>query len=173
MIVTEYSIRDIIKGMPEVLLNATTIVQPKFHWGDRKELNRYLQLMKGESYPLIWLLPSSENYEGNKSQSLTKECSFIIATRETRQSFFNNERYIYSFDVVLTRLTSFLIQGLTSSNITSRIGNNYEVLKLPNFSDDDLEANGTIDLLDAISLTINVRFTDNLKNLKPIIYERN
>tara|TARA_R110000782_G_scaffold152954_1_gene245523 strand:- start:2192 stop:2713 length:522 start_codon:yes stop_codon:yes gene_type:complete len=171
MIVVEHSIRDIIKGMPSLQINPTKSSLPKFHWGDKKELNRYIQVMKEGSYPLIWLLPSVNTYEGNTGQSVTKECSFIIATRETRQSLFNNERYLKSFDIVLNPLTANLIHGLTSSNITSRIGNNYETLNEPNYSEDDGESNGTIDLWDAVSLTINVRFTDNIKNLKSIIYD--
>jgi hypothetical protein len=171
MIVVEHSIRDIISGMPAIQINPSKSSLPKFHWGDKKELNRYIQAKKDSVYPLIWLLPSINTYEGNTSQSVTKECSFIIATRETRKALFNNERYLKSFDHVLNPLTANLIHGLTSSNITSRIGNDYETLNLPDYSDDDGETNGTIDLWDAISLTINVRFENNIKNLKPIIYE--
>ncbi|WP_340156245.1 hypothetical protein [uncultured Winogradskyella sp.] len=157
--------------MPAIQINSSKTSKPKFHWGDKRELNRYIQVMKEGSYPLIWLLPSINRYEGIGGQSVTKECSFIIATRETRKSLFNNERYLKSFDFVLNPLTSNLIHGLSSSNITSRIGNNHETLNEPNYSEDDGESNGTIDLWDAISLTINVRFTSNIKNLKPIIYE--
>lgn len=115
------------------------------------------------------VLPSTDNYEGALGQDLTKECSFIIATRETRQSLFNNERYKTSFDLVLQPLTDNLIHGLTVSNATSRIGDNWKILKLPNYSAES-EKNGTIDLWDAISLTIDVRFNSNLKCLNAINY---
>ena len=127
MIVAEHTVRDIIATIPAIQINASKLSKPKFHWGDEDELNRYVQLMKDNSYPLIWLLPSVDKYEGALGQDLIKECSFIIATRETRQAMFNNERY----------------------------------------------KNGTIDLWDAISLTINIRFNSNLKCLKSISYVNN
>ena len=127
MIVAEHTIRDIIATIPAIQINSNTLSKPKFHWGDADELNRYVQVMKEGSYPLIWLLPSPDNYEGATGQDLTKECSFIIATRETR---------------------------------------------LPNYSAES-EKNGTIDLWDAISLTIDVRFNSNLKCLNTISYVSN
>ena len=171
MIVSEHTIRDIVATIPQIRLNSGTTRYPKFHWGDEDELNRYVQIMKLDSYPLIWLLPSTDNYEGSTGQDLTKECNFIIATRETRQDLFNNERYKKSFDIILQPLTERLIHGLTVSSLTSRIGDNWKILKLPNYSAES-EKNGTIDLWDAISLTIDIRFNSNSKNcLNPINYD--
>lgn len=169
MIVVEHMIRAIIEMIPAIQLNPTLLANAKFHWGDEKELNRYVQLKKEDSYPLIWLLPSPDNYEGARGQEVIKECSFIIATRETRQELFNDERYIRSFDLVLQPLTDYLIHGLTVSTISDRIGNDWEIMKFPNYSAESLK-NGTIDLWDAIGLTINVRFKSNLQCLKPINY---
>tara|TARA_B110000902_G_scaffold98505_1_gene116515 strand:- start:426 stop:941 length:516 start_codon:yes stop_codon:yes gene_type:complete len=169
MIVVEHTIQKIVDTIPSIQINASLTTQPKFHWGDEDELNRYVQLMKDGSYPLIWLLPSPDKYEGSSRQDVVKECSFIIATRETRTDLFNNERYKKSFDIVLQPLTKNLIHGLSASNATSRIGDEWEIMKLPNYSAES-EKNGTIDLWDAIALTINVRFNSNLKCLKAIDY---
>jgi hypothetical protein len=169
MIVVEHTIQKIVDTIPSIQINSSLNTKPKFHWGDEDELNRYVQLMKDGSYPLIWLLPSSDKYEGSLGQDVVKECSFIIATRETRTDLFNNERYKKSFDIVLQPLTKNLIHGLSVSTITSRIGDEWEIMKLPNYSAES-EKNGTIDLWDAIALTINVRFSSNLKCLKAIDY---
>lgn len=169
MIVVEHSIKAIVDTIPLIALNQNVSVKPKFHWGDEKELNRYIQLKKEDSYPLIWLLPSSDNYEGVNGSEVVKECNFIIATRETRKELFNNQRYIKSFDLVLQPLTEYLIHGLTVSSITDRIGNEWEIQKFPNYSAQS-EENGTIDLWDVISLNINVRFKSNIKCLKSINY---
>lgn len=169
MIVVEHVIAKIIDTIPSIALNAEVSSKPKFHWGDEFELNRYIQLMKEESYPLIWLLPSPDKYEGSNGQEVVKECEFIIATRETRTDLFNNQRYINSFDLVLQPLTEKLIHGLTVSSITNRIGDEWEVTKFPNYSASS-EENATIDIWDAISLTISVRFNGGLKCLKPIFY---
>jgi hypothetical protein len=170
MIVVEDSLTEIIKYIPKVQINVSIASKAQFIWGDANELNRYIASKKSNSYPLIWLLPSEDIYEGSKGQTVDKECTFIIATRETRTDLLNAERYRNSFKWVLNPLTANLIHGLSSSNITSRSGEEYQILKLPNYSDDQIK-NGTIDLWDAISLKINIRFTNNVENLKPIIYE--
>lgn len=172
MIVVEYSIRDIIKGIPAIQINPNVLAFAKFHWGDEKELNRYIELKKIDSYPLIWLLPSTDEYndEGSHKESVVKDCSFVIATRETRVELFNDQRYLKTFEIVLNPLTDFLIQGLTKSNITARMSNKFEIFKHPNYSAASKE-NGTIDLWDAIKLDIQVRFKNNRLCLKTINYE--
>lgn len=171
MIVVEHVIRSIIDMIPEIELNPSVTQKAKFHWGDEKELNRYIKTKKDNSYPLIWLLPSEDSYEGaSKSQVVLKDCSFVIATRETRKDLFNDERYIKTFDLVLNPLTEKLIHGLTSSNITDRIGNDWTINRFPNYSADS-EENGTIDLWDAIRLDISIRFNQSVNCLRQINYE--
>lgn len=170
MIVTEHIIRAIVDTIPAMQLNADTLEKAKFHWGDEKELNRYIELKKDDSYPLIWLLPSADNYEGNTGQTVVKDCTFIIATRETRKELFNDQRYITTFDVVLNPLTDYLIHGLTASTITDRIGSFWEINKFPNYSAESAK-NGTIDLWDAVKLDIAVRFNGELQCLKQISYD--
>tara|TARA_R110000787_G_scaffold261374_1_gene366727 strand:+ start:6057 stop:6569 length:513 start_codon:yes stop_codon:yes gene_type:complete len=169
MIVTEYSIRDIIDMIPNIQINDSLSLKPKFHWGDEDELNRYIQLKKEDSYPLIWLLPSTDKYEGSRNQYVNKTCSFVIATREIRKELFNDERYIRTFDRVLNPLSAFLIKGLTDSNITDRIGTEFDLFKHPNYSAES-ESNGTIDIWDAVKLDIEIKFKDNLNCLKAINY---
>lgn len=168
MIVGEYVIRSIIDTFPLIQINPTTSLQPKFHWGDEAELNRYIKLKKEASYPLIWLLPSEDRYEGSRFQNLVKDCSFIIATRENRVELFNDQRYIKTFDLVLNPLQDYLVQGLTKSDISERVDNNFTIFKHPNYSAES-EANATIDIWDAIKLDITVRFKEG-KCLKPINY---
>lgn len=169
MIVAEHSIRDIVNLMPLIQMNPSLSLKPKFHWGDEQELNRYIELQKENSYPLIWLLPSVDNHNGSKYQKLDKECSFIIATRETRKELFNDQRYIKSFDLVLNPLADYLVHGLTTSNISERIENDFDLFKHPNYSAVS-EKNGTIDIWDAIKLDIKIRFKNNINCLKPIYY---
>ena len=108
MIITEYSIKSIVETIPAVVLNPTVTLTPRFHWGDEKELNRYIQMKKEDSYPLIWLLPSPDIYIGGRLQFVSKECSFVIATRETRTDLFNDQRYTKTFEHVLNPLVNLL-----------------------------------------------------------------
>lgn len=170
MIVTEHVIRAIIETIPGIDLSPTKLgITPKFHWGDEKELNRYIQKKGDNSYPLIWLLPSPDNHEGG-GQHATKSCSFIVATREMDQALYNDERYQLSFDIVLNPLTDYLIQGLTKSSLTSVVTREFVTTNFPNYSADS-ESNATIDKWDAKKLDIQVRFTDgNIQCLKSISY---
>lgn len=169
MIVTEHSIRAIVATIPTIRLNDDLSQQAKFHWGDEEELNRYIQLKKEDSYPLIWLLPSDDDYEGATGQEVVKECTFIIATREDDESLFNDQRYIKTYDLVLNPLVDYLIHGLTVSSISERIGNEWTIRKFPKYSAQSKD-NATIDLWDATRLIINIRFKGGLNCLKTIDY---
>lgn len=161
MIVVEHRIRDIVGTIPTIRLNEDQSSKPFFHWGDKKELNRWLKNKK-DAYPLIWLLPTSDDYI-DRGRAVNKVCEFIIATREKRKDLYNDQRYLKAFDVVLNPTTDKLIQGLTKSSISTMI-DDFTIFKFPNYSEAD--QNFTIELWDATKLTINMNFTDNcLKNI--------
>jgi len=166
MIVTEHNIRAIVGTIPSIQTSEGS-VSPSFHWGDKSELARYLKVKEDSVYPLIWLLPSSDDYSGN-GQQVDKDCVFIIATRETRENMFNDERYINSFDTVLNPLTDYLIHGLDVSTISDLGDRDWSVTKFPNYAEAD--KNYTIDLWDAVELTISVRFNKTSNCLKIISY---
>ena len=161
MIVTEHRVRDIVGQIPKVRLRADLERKPSFHWGGKKELNRYLQKMKDASYPLIWLLPSKDTF--NTDGTAERKCEFIIATRETRTELFNTERYEASFEIVLNPLTEYLVQGLQTSSVSDFTSDDWSLIKYPNYSENEKE-NGTIDLWDATKLICEVRFNNNCLN---------
>ena len=165
MIVSEHRLREIVATMPEIRLNDSISNKPFFHWGDKVELNNYLKTKEEAPYPLIWLLPTVDNYI-NRGKRLSKSCEIIIATQESRKDLFNDQRYILSFDTILNPTTDKLIQGLTKASISSVFGD-WEVFKFPNYSEADKD-NVTIALWDAVKLTIEVEFNDGC--LGTIIY---
>jgi len=163
MIISEHRLREIVATIPLIRLNDNVSNKPFFHWGDKVELNKYLKTKKSP-YPLIWLLPTADNYI-NRGQRLNKTCEIIIATQESREDLFNDQRYILSFDTILNPTTDYLIQGLKKASISSVLGD-WEVFKFPNYSEAD--KNFTIELWDAVKLTIEVEFNDGC--LGTIIY---
>jgi len=167
MIVTEHSIRAIIETIPAIRINDSLSIKPSFGWGDKTELSRYLQKKGGSAYPLIWLLPSADDYSAF-GQEVDKDCVFIIATRETRTDMYNDERYINAFATVLNPLTANLIHGLTVSTISDLSSEDWTINKFPNYEEAD--ENYTIDLWDATQLTISVRFNNTSDCLKAISY---
>ena len=175
MIVTEHRIRDIVAEIPGFDLNKNYLgVKPKFGWGDKFELDRYLSLKKSDSYPLIWLLPSKENHSED-FRLCQKNCTLIIAMLEKDIDLFNDQRYLKSYDLVLNPLTEYLVEGIRQANITwiNEDEDNWNIEKRPNYSESkygkpDETSNGTIDLWDAVELNCNVEF--NNEPLKKIIW---
>ena len=100
MIVTEHSLRDIFNQIPSMQLNPQVSRKPRFHWGDKLELARYLTAKKDDSYPLIYLMPSEVTHSDHGNEA-KRNCTFIIATLEEDLNLFNNERYKKSYDLLL------------------------------------------------------------------------
>jgi hypothetical protein len=167
MIVTEHSIRAIVGTIPSIDMKPGLSKTPSFHWGNEEELARYLKLKQKAAYPLIWLLPSSDDYSGN-GQQVDKDCVFIIATRESKVDMLNDVRYARSFDIILNPLTDDLIHGLKVSTISNVDSLDWVVTKFPNYTVDG--KNFTNDVWDAIQLTISVRFNNTSDCLKAISY---
>ena len=167
MIVPEHILTDIVAQMPAVVLNSNITQSPQFSWGDKLELNRYLELKKNDSYPLIWLLPSVDSHY-NDGEYCSKRLELIIATLESDQNLFNPERYKKSFEIVLNPVADLVLKGLTDSRVTKVIGEKWEIFKQPNYSDNkyqDDNSHGTIELWDALKITFNeVEFNNNCIN---------
>ena len=164
MIIPEYILRDIVKQIPAVVINSQITQKPQFGWGDKLELNRYLEKKKNDSYPLIWLLPTVENHHSD-GDYCNKRLEIIIATLEEDENLYNPERYNQSFKIVLNPVTEQVIKGLTDSRVTKIIEAKWDVFKHPNYSDDDGKSNGTIALWDALKITFNeVEFNNNCLN---------
>ena len=161
MIVTEERIKDIIAQIPYMIMKIQLHRKPSFHWGDEKELNRYLKMKKDESYPLVWLLPGKEVFRTDGT--VRRKCEFIIATRETRTELFNTERYEKSYRIVLNPLAEYLMEGLQTSSVSHFTSDEWSLFRHPNYSVDE-KKNGTIDLWDAIKLICEVEFNNNCLN---------
>lgn len=164
MIVTEHRLRDLVGLIPSIRINDSNNLKPFFGWGNKDELNRTLKEYKSSIYPLIWLLPGKDDYN-YKSEKVIKDCSFIIATLETKEDLLNPTRYEYNFKIVLNPLTSLLIEGLRKSSITRVISDNIGIFKQPNYS--EIEKDGVIDLWDATRIDCKIEINNNcLRDIK-------
>lgn len=161
MIVTEHRLRDLFTLIPEIRINENVSLKPFFGWGNKKELDRTLEEYKSSVYPLIWLLPTEDNYDF-KRRVTRKKCVLIVATLEKNIDRLNPTRYERNFDVVLNPLTSYIIESLRKSSITELKSNEVSIFKEPNYS----ESEGTIDLWDAVRLEFDLEINNNC--LKPI-----
>ena len=175
-IIVEHIMRDIFNQIPDININADLSKSIYFGWGNKKELNKQLvTLLKDEDnvvYPLIWLLPSKDNYKDN-GLTVTKECSIIVATRETREELLNDQRWQASFQYVLNPTSNYVIEGLRTSGASRILEGEWSIERFSDFSDDEEESREddkhTIDLWDAIKIEASVEFTNNC--LKTITWQ--
>lgn len=166
MIVVEERLAELFAQLPEIQINPTNLNKPFFSWGKKEELNRYvLKTDDSVLYPLIWLLPTKDDYN-RAAELVEKRLILIIATREIRTELYNPQRYKGSFEQVLNPLSEYVIQALENSSTTRVIDSTgIEIFKEPNYSDSG--ENATIDKWDAIRLELDVEFNDNcLKTIK-------
>lgn len=165
MIVIEDRLTELFSLIPEIQINSINSKKPVFSWGEKEELNRWIELYDSSLYPLIWLLPSKDTHN-LQSNLVEKNVSLIIATLETRDELLNPQRYKGSFQSVLNPLTDYVLQALENSSITRLVNpSNVDILKKPNYS--DREENGTIDKWDAVRIDCEVEFNNNcLRNIQ-------
>lgn len=168
IVVPEYLLEDIVDQMPQISYpNGDRSIN--FGYGDKKELNKYLQLKKEGSYPLMWLLmPEKEThiYEFSKAE---RDCKVVIATLETRADLMNPQRFRGSFDQFLFPMANLFIEGISSAETTRFINDTkVDIYKHPNYSEEtDSKKSGVIALWDAIRLDCRIEFQNAcLKQIK-------
>lgn len=162
MVVVEHKLRDLVQLMPEIVINENYSNTPHFGWGTKEELNRNLKEYGSNIYPLIWLLPSVDNYKHKRDETV-KKCHFVIAALEEKVDLLNRDRYNYNFDIVLNPLTNRLIEGFKKSSTTDILNDDISIFKRPNYTEKD----SLIDLWDAVEVEIDVKFNNNcLRDIK-------
>lgn len=172
MIVVEEKLRELFDLIPEIKVNENNINKPTFSWGNELALNQFLLASFKDktfkTYPLIWLLPSKDEYNSSLD-ILSKRVSLIISTRETNKDYLNDTRLQKSFKYTLIPLVDYVLQALNNGSITNSISIDIEQFKYPNYAVDDQEP--TIDRWDAIRIDLDVVFNNNCVNpikwLKP------
>ena len=82
---------------------------------------------------------------------------------------YNDERYLKAFATILNPLCTMFIHGLSVSTISNVDSREWDKFKFPNYVEAD--KNYTIDLWDAVQLTISVRFNNTSDCLKAISYD--
>ena len=169
MIIVEDRFAEVFNFIPDVQYpGAAESYTPIFKYGDDKELNTFLKYSESRNekpYPLIWLLyPYVEKHQKNKVE--LPSVSFILAV-DTTSAMMNPERIEETYKKILIPLYDNFIAVLSKNNIIN-IEHNFNVIKYPNYSDDNStgDKNKTISRWDA--LKVNFRCTINKVCLKDI-----
>lgn len=166
-IVTEHRLEEIFDQIPSIVLNSKIRPRtPKFGWGDKYELTKFIIELQGDAYPLIWLLPTPDGHK-ERGEYCDKRCLIVIATRETDKTMKSSERYRNSFEIVLNPVSDRILQGIESSQTTQNVGDEWDIFRYTDYSEDVVNAQNEIDLWDAILLTVTVRFNKHcINNIK-------
>lgn len=171
MIVVEDRFEEMVLSLPHMSNPAITgdiLHSVKFGSGDDKELMSYIIAHNTKVYPLIWLITPFNEIHVNKLVKLNK-VSFILAV-PNKDVYLNKERFRTTYKNVLIPLYNNFIECLRKSNIVN-LAQEIEVIKYPNYSNEKLpgnretlvtsEQNKTIDIWDAIKVTISCSVNDN------------
>jgi len=171
MIVIEDRFEEMIDVLPEMFNKKVSEDLPfkvKYSFGDDKELNSYLLSLKGDAYPLIWMVyPLLEVHTLKKVK--VEDLSFILAVK-TNDIYLNKQRFATNYKNVLVPLYNNFTELLERANIVN-LNEKIRVVKYPHYSNEELptgdeklkssEKNKTIDIWDALKVTISCTITDS------------
>lgn len=171
MIVTELILQGVFDQIPGIAINDNVTRKPKFAYGDRSELVKYVVAKGDETYPLIWLLMSSVQPHEKHIENGTlcqRTCELVLATRESDKSLLPNERFEKSFKYTLNPLLDYVSQAISSSNEMRLLQDVFETGRYFDIVvSESAEESYSIDLWDAIKVKCDIEFikvNDNCKN---------
>jgi len=169
MIIFEERTQELISILPphkKGVLPNIELFPINFYWAkNSQDVNQYLKV-KGQPYPLIILVRSPEKLPNRLSEEVTRKCRFILAVAEPDTSLLNDARWETSYKDVLNPLAENFLYALESSTI-SRLHDNIEIDRVPNYADAD--KNNQIDIWDVIIIDCHLSFNNNC--LKPLVWE--
>lgn len=153
MIVVEDVLKALFIQIPERTNNGVAVRKPFYHFGDKKEANKFISAKGSDCYPLIYQI---SNEETHLKEYVTTTLELVICTLNENQDQFNTERWELSYKNVLLPLLNDIIKCLEESMIIFSEWE-YSITKVPNYSDTEAkEDNGFIDIVDAIVLSVEV-----------------
>ncbi len=172
MIVIEEVLMEVFSLIPERNWSYNNIdnitPKPKYHFGDSKEANRFINNKGVSSYPLIYQT-STTQIDTKKYTETTLQ--LVLATRNENTSLYNTERWATSYKNVLLPLLDDVKACLEGCGVTA-FDYVYEVSKVPNYSETESKDKNTfVDIVDAITLSVDIRFLKGCIN-KQINFKR-
>ena len=158
IIVPELILTKVVENMQPIKGNVV-----HFHYGNKDELNRYLDTFKEQVYPLIWLLPFKENHNTNE---VTGRCEFIVAVNFSQEDKerLNNERLMYSFGELLIPTVEEFYKRLGLNSNVLHDNTDVDLMKYPNYRETKGNTPDSVHLWDALTLSLNMSFFNKCKS---------
>lgn len=170
MIVVEERLMELFSYLPEITSGSITYPKPVYHFGDGKELNRFIMERKGENklvYPLIYQTSYEETQLVREGLVQVNLDMFIAYCTET--DLFNTQRWATSYRNILMPTFENIHKAFQLSRMVIS-DYEYNVTKHPNYGnpEQDGTANKTIDIIDALRFRLNCTINNHCinKNIK-------
>ena len=136
-----------------------TTPKPKYHFGDAKEANAFINGRKNDAYPLIYQISNTETHT---EKGVDTRLELVLAMQNLKVSMYNTERWATSYQNVLMPLLQNVQTALEKSGII--VSNfEYEVIKHPNYSETEAkDKTAFVDIVDAIVLTVQIKIINGV-----------
>lgn len=159
MIIVEDIIKARVSKLTKVDLLDGRSQLPVYGWGDKNELNKYLEEVGTNSYPLIWQIPTKKEIGVNE---IAQKSEFVIAVNFVKEDteLMNSERLELTFKTILYPLLENFTKELNKGKNSSVNSSNYEMTDYPNYSITTKD-NEVVDLWDAVLLSIDATYFNN------------
>ena len=154
-IVIQDVMETLVSRLPDFKIREGVFIPASFGFGDEVEINRTILDTEGKIYPLIWLLPGS-NDNNVRSNVATRDLIIIVATIETAVDKFNKQRLKDSFKQTLFPIRDYLVHVLSNSGATTLKDENVRTYERPRYIDKSEDK--IIDNWDAIRIECTVEF---------------
>jgi hypothetical protein len=160
MIVTETLLKTIFSQLPIYVDSNSKYFPIKFEWGDQSDLLLFLKTIKGNKYPLIWLV-NGEQTANRTIRTVVRKCRFILAKDSKNVTNRNPTVWNTEFENCLNPLLENVLKALESSGATTITGSFVE-RREANYTEEDLMKGS--DFWNVIVLDINVKFEERCIN---------
>lgn len=156
MIVSETILKDIFKQLPPYKDSNDKLFPIKYEWGDQADLLLFLKTIKGNKYPLVWLVNGDET-PNIVTHKLTRRCRLILAKDSNHLTNRNPKVWETEFKDCLNPLLDNVLKALERSGVTKVLSIENQ-RREANYTEEDLTK--ATDFWNVIVLDINVEFTE-------------
>lgn len=161
MIILEDRLKEIFDQLPAIVVDSVSY-NPKFSFGDQKELNSFLKAhSKSDSvYPLIWLAYPNRKSKNRNGKEIRSKIKLILAVQNDSSSWLNDQRFKTMYKSILYPLYDSIEKAFNGTKIARITGNDFDFIEheeKPNFGDKDSNSKHyTTDIWDALTMEFEV-----------------
>lgn len=159
MIVVEERLAELFMQLPSMSVTDEKPegFKPVYHFGDGKELNKFITESQHKVYPLIYQTSYDETQFAKQGYVRTN-LELVLAV-QTNAELYNTERWATTYRNILVPLFNNIDTAFKQSGII-RSEYEYRVRKRPNYSEtDSKEKNAFVDIIDALVVNLQVEIT--------------